>query len=89
MAAEVAPSFNAQVRALKKGESLAKVERISLGDPDTGAMVAEALFRLKRTVNSSVSKMREETGSNFRVETGSLITHDNEAVVAVVTVSRL
>jgi hypothetical protein len=88
MADEVIPSFNAQLRALKKGESLAKAERFSIGNPEAGN-VTEALSRMRRTINAAVSRIREATGSNFRVESGALITSDNEAIVAVVSVSRL
>jgi hypothetical protein len=88
MADEVIPSFNAQLRALKKGESLAKAERFSIGDPDA-SNITDALSRMRRTINAAVSRIREATGSNFRVESGALITSDNEAIVAVVSVSRL
>lgn len=87
MADEVIPSFNAQLRTLKKGESLAKAERFPIGDPDAGN-VTEALSRMRRTINAAVSRIREATGSNFRVESGAMITNDNEAIMAVVTVSR-
>ena len=89
MAEEVIPSFNAQLRALKRGESLAKVERFEIGSEEA-ANVNEALSRMRRTVNAAVSRIREALpGSNFRVESGAMITNDNEALVAVVSVSRL
>lgn len=87
MADEVIPSFNAQVRALQPGESLAKVERYQLGDPEA-ANIPEILSRMRRAVNTPVSRIRA-AGSNFRVESGAMITSDNEAVMVVVTVSRL
>jgi hypothetical protein len=88
MADEVIPSFNAQLRALRPGESLAKAERFTIGSPQASE-VTDALSRMRRTVNAAVSRIRESTGSNFRVESGAMITSDNEAVVAVVSVSRL
>jgi hypothetical protein len=87
MSEEVLPSFNAQLRALRKGESLAKAERFEIGDPPEEGFNG-VLSRMRRTVNAAVSKIRETSGSNFRVESGTFITNDNEAIVAAVTVTR-
>ena len=87
MADDVIPSFNAQLRALKKGESLAKAERFELGE-EMAEPINDVLARLRRTVNAATSRVRA-TGSNFRVESGTMITNDNEAVIAVVTVTRI
>lgn len=88
MAEENIPSFNAQLRALKPGESLAKAERFDLGSP-AAININDTLQRLRRTINAATSRIRDLHGSNFRVESGPLITSDNEAVIAVVVVSRL
>ncbi len=88
MADETIPSFNAQLRALKKGESLARTKRYQLGQADA-AEITTALHAMRRTVNAIVSRIRETTGSNFRVESGSMLTNDNDAIHAVVTVSRI
>jgi len=80
-------SFNAQLRALERGESLAKAERFDIGTPEAKD-INETLQRLRRTVNAATSRIRAD-GSNFRVESGALITSDNEAIIAVVTVTRL
>lgn len=85
MSEEVIPSFNAQLRGLAKGQSLAKAERFEM---DEGNAVTEALARMRRTVNAAVSRIRESTGSNFRVESGAMLTDANDAVIAVVTVTR-
>lgn len=87
MAEELSPSFNAQLKALKAGESLAKAERFPIGS-EHAQSVTEALQRMRRTINAAVSRIRTSTGSNFRVESGAMITSDNEAVVAVVAVTR-
>lgn len=88
MTDELVPSFNAQLRALKAGESLAKSRRFDVGSPDA-ASINQHLHAMRRTVNAAVSRIREATGSNFRVESGSLITSDNEAIIAMVNVARL
>ena len=87
MSDEIIPSFNAQLRALKAGESLAKAERFTLGSK-AATEVTDTLHRMRRTVNAAVSRIRESTGSNFRVESGAMITSDNEAIVAVVSITR-
>lgn len=87
MAEETIPSFNAQLRALKKGESLARAKRFEVGSPEA-ADINDELHTLRRTVNASVSRVREKTGSNFRVETGTMLTNDNKALIAVVNISR-
>ena len=87
MAEEVAPSFNALIRSLKKGESFAKAERYPLDDPPEDGMNS-VLSRMRRTINAAVSKIREATGSNFKVESGLMITSDNEAMIATVVVTK-
>ena len=87
MAEELAPSFNQQLRGLRKGESLAKAERFPLDEPPEET-INGALARMRRTVNAAVSRIREATGNNFRVESGVLITSNNEAMIALVTVTR-
>jgi hypothetical protein len=88
MAEEVIPSFNAQLRALRKGESLARAKRFQIGSPEASS-INETLSSMRRNMNAAVSRIRDATGSNFRVESGSLITSDNDAILAVVTVNRL
>lgn len=88
MADDNIPSFNAQLRSLKPGESLAKAERFEIGSP-AATDINDTLQRLRRTINAATSRIREATGSNFRVESGPLITSDNEAIIAVVVVSRI
>lgn len=89
MAEEVTPSFNQQLRSLKKGKSLSVVERYAVADVPTEGM-NEVLARMRRTINAAVSRVRDpETGSNFRVESAATMTNDNEAVLAVVAVTRI
>lgn len=88
MSDETLPSFNQQLRQLRRGDSHAKARRFPLGSPEA-AEINETLSSMRRTVNSTVSRLRESTGSNFRVESGSMITSDNEAILAIVSVTRL
>lgn len=83
-----AQSFNAQVRGLNIGECVAKAERFELGTRKAGE-VGESLQKLRRTVNAAVSRIRDKTGNNFRVESGSFVTDDLNAALAVVTVTRV
>jgi hypothetical protein len=88
VAEEALPSFNEQLRRLRKGESLSKVERVAVGDLCTED-INERLARMRRTINAQVSRIRDrDTGSNFRVESAATLTNDNEAMLAVVAVTR-
>lgn len=82
------PSFNEQLRRLKRGESLSKVERVpvsSLCEVD----INDRLARMRRTIGAQVSRIRDrDSGSNFRVESAATLTNDNEAMLAVVAVTR-
>jgi hypothetical protein len=88
MADDIPPSFNEQLRRLQKGESLSKVERVpisALCDDD----INERLARMRRTINAQVSRIRDaNVGSNFRVESAATLTNDNQAMLAVVAVTR-
>ncbi len=89
MADEAAPSFNQQLRTLKKGKSLSVTERFAVADFPTEG-VNEVLARMRRTINAAVSRVRDpEAGSNFRVESAATLTNDNEAVLATVAVTRI
>lgn len=87
MAEEVIPSFNAQLRGLSRGESLARAERFEIDSPPSDG-INDVLMRMRRGINAAVSRIREATGSNFRVESGVMLTADNTAMIAVVTVTR-
>lgn len=89
MAEEAEASFNEQLRRLKKGQSLSKVERVAVSDLCT-ENINERLARMRRTTNAQVSRIRDrESGSNFRVESAAILTNDNEAMLAVVAVTRV
>jgi hypothetical protein len=89
MADEVLPSFNQQLRELRKGKSLAVVERHPLIKlPPDG--INEVLARMRRTINAQVSRIRDrESGSDFRVESAATLTNDNDAMLAVIAVTRI
>lgn len=88
MADEALPSFNEQLRRLKVGDSLSKVERIPITALCTED-INERLARMRRTINAQVSRIRDGLGgSNFRVESAATLTNDNEAMLAVVAVTR-
>ena len=87
MAEEVIPSFNAQLRSLARGQSLARAERFEIDEPPASG-INDVLMKMRRGINAAVSRIRESTGSNFRVESGVMLTDDNSAMIAVVTVTR-
>lgn len=89
MADDVQPSFNQQLRDLRKGKTIAVVERhLLLKLPPDG--INEVLARMRRTLNAQVSRIRSEgAGSDFRVESAATLTNDNEAMLAVVAITRV
>lgn len=89
MADEIDISFNESLRRLKKGESLSKVERVPLVEV-CDDNINERLARMRRTINAQVSRIRDrDNGSDFRVESAATLTNDNEAMLAVVAVTRV
>jgi hypothetical protein len=82
------PSFNAQVKALLPGSTVSRSERVAVGTKEA-KNINKVLFKLRNTCNQAVSKIRTETGSNFRVESLAGLTDDKEAIIATVAVTRL
>jgi hypothetical protein len=83
-----AVSFNEQLRTLAKRETISRAKRFKVGSEDA-ENIAEELKKLRSNVNASVSRVREKTGNNFRVESGSMLSSDHAAIFAVVNVTRL
>ena len=81
------PAFAELIRALREGESISRTQRIPFSDGETNDTTGR-VAKLRNTVNQSVSKARQD-GSNFKVESGALITDDYSAMLIVVSVTRL
>ncbi len=84
---ENALSFPASVKALAIGESVSKSKRVPVGSKEARDL-AGVLAKLRNVCNQAVSKVRSETGSNFRVESGICLTDDKSAHLATVAVTR-
>jgi len=89
MADEPLPSFNQQLRTLKKGKTISVSERYALDNlPEDG--INATLSKLRRNIGALVSRQRDEgAGINFRVESGMLVTNDNDAILLVVGITRV
>lgn len=85
---ESALSFPASVKALAIGESVSKTKRVPVGSKEARDLTG-VLGKLRNVCNQAVSKVRSETGSNFRVESGICLTDDKGAHLATVAVTRL
>lgn len=81
-------SFPASVKALTIGESVSRTRRVPVGSKEAKNL-AGVLAQLRNVCNQAVSKVRNETGSNFRVESGVCLTDDKGAHLATVAVTRL
>lgn len=81
-------SFNDQLRKLAKRETISRAKRFKVGSEEA-ENVAEELKKLRSNVNASVSRVREASGNNFRVESGVMLSSDHAALFAVVNVTRL
>jgi hypothetical protein len=84
---ESALSFPASVKVLAIGESVSKTRRVAVGSKEARDL-AGVLSKLRNVCNQAVSKVRTETGSNFRVESGICLTDDKAAHLATVAVTR-
>lgn len=85
--AEAALSMPALVKALQPGETYARAKRVPVGSPDAANLNTIA-SKLRNVVNQTVSKARGETGNNFRVETGIVLTDDRQAHIVTVAATR-
>lgn len=81
-------SLTDQIRNLPPGESLSRCQRFPMAEL-TEDGVKEGLNILRSGLNQTVSRVRKRTGQEYRVESGTLLTDDQEAIIAVVCVTRL
>lgn len=81
------PSLPALVAALGRGESASKTRRVAVTDPEAKDLNA-VMSKLRNTVNQAVVKAKKQ-GSNFRVESGAILTDDKSAFLCTVAVTRL
>lgn len=78
----------ALVKGLAPGETFSKSRRVEVGSKEAKNLNG-VLAKLRNVTNQAVSKIRSETGSNFRVESGICLTDDKSAHLATVAVTRM
>ncbi len=81
------PSLPAFIAALGRGESASKTRRVAVTDPEAKDLNV-VMSKLRNVVNQAVKKAKKE-GSNFRVESGAILTDDKTAFLCTVAVTRL
>lgn len=82
---EIVPSFNAQVRALEVGESVAKVKRLSVVGI---GVIGDVIRELTHSIAPAVSKIAKSDGRVYTVDRGSFIAFGTHHVIVAVVVTR-
>lgn len=67
-------------RGLREGESISRTKRVPV-DGLGGKPPAKALTYLRNSMNQIASRVKEDTGRNYRVESGHYMTYDGSAVM--------
>ncbi len=81
-------SMSELIKGLKDGQSFSRTRRVAVDDEEANTLNA-VVAKLRNTLNQSVARVREATGTNFRVETGVALTDDKKAFLATVAVTRM
>lgn len=77
-----------QIADLPLGESLSRSQRFPIAEVAEEG-IKEGVAKLRAALNQTVSRVRKRTGQEYRVESGTLLTDDQEAIIATVCVTRL
>lgn len=80
-------SFNAAIAELGPGETHARAARHPFNTTSAGE-VNRHLSKLRQTVNAAVSRARQATGFEFKVESGQYVANDGEAIISCVAITR-
>ncbi len=86
--AKTEASLAEQITDLPVGESIAKCQRFPIADVREDG-IKEGLSKLRSGLNQTVSRIRKRTGQEYRVESGTMLTDDQEAIIATVCVTRM
>lgn len=86
--AKTEASLAEQITDLPVGESIAKCQRFPMSDVREDG-IKEGLGKLRSGLNQTVSRIRKRTGQEYRVESGTMLTDDQEAIIATVCVTRM
>jgi hypothetical protein len=81
-------SMPALIKALGEGDTYSRSKRVPVGSKEAKDLNV-VIGKLRNVVNQCVSRLRKETGSNFRVESGIALTSDNTAHICIVAVTRM
>jgi hypothetical protein len=76
------------IASLEEGDTFSRSKRIPVGSEEAKNLNA-VLTKLRNNVNQGATRARAETGSNFRVESGVMLTDDKTAHLCTVAVTRL
>jgi hypothetical protein len=77
-----------QITNLAVGESLSKSQRFTMAEVAEEG-IKDALGKMRNMLNQAVSRIRKKSGLALRVESGTMLTDDQEAIIATVCVTRI
>ncbi len=88
MASATPNSPTLAVRALAVSESFSLTKRYPIEDAAT-VDARKEMKQLRNILNQAASRNKADTGSNFRVESGAIITDDRSALILMACVTRM
>ena len=80
-------SFADRVKMLQAGQTETRSERLRIGDDSQDAN--DVMQKLRLSVNPTVSRLRANTGSEFKVESGMFLSNDVQYIIVNVCVTCL
>lgn len=78
-----------QIAALAKGASLSMTTRFPSSVSNLAERAATARASLKNNIAAHVARARQESSGTFKTETSVTLSHDYEAVLVSVAVTRI
>lgn len=76
-------SLRARIAALEPGESLAEATRLMIG-PTNEKEIAEETEKLRNKINPNVARAKTQTGGEYSVENGTLLTRSRDLIIVFV-----
>lgn len=86
--AKVTVKHTEEAKGLKVGQSLARGLRFPLEELDM-ADVKRKSNKLRNTLNQVAIRLKEDSGRDYCVESGSFVSYDGTAVISCVVLTRL
>ena len=81
-------SHTKMIETLEVGESFPRVERLPIDDADAETINA-TMNRVRGAANQVANRIRKQRGSDFRVESVSMLAPDRSAILCMAVTTRI